>query len=243
MSTANQVLLSVVVPTYNERDNIERLVRTLLEVCAPTPTEVIVVDDGSPDGTAEAVVSMSAADPRVRLITRAGKQGLSSAVYAGAEAASGKYVCVIDADFSHNPEEVPQMLARAQQGYAVVIGSRYVRGSAFIDQPFARRAISYVLNLAARALLQISARDALTGFAIVEREVLLATPTRYSAGGFKWLVELLATQRGLRVAEWPIIFRDRTAGSSKASAKEAISFAVLCGRLLSWKVKGLTGRG
>lgn len=243
MSTANQVLLSIVVPTYNERDNIERLARTLLEVCAPTPTEVIVVDDGSPDGTAEVVESMSVADPRVRLISRSGKQGLSSAVYAGAEVASGKYVCVMDADFSHDPEEVPQMLARAQQGYSVVIGSRYVRGSAFIDQPFARRAISYVLNLAARVLLQIRARDALTGFAIVERDVLLATPTRYSAGGFKWLVELLATQRGLRVAEWPIIFRDRTAGSSKASAKEAISFAVLCGRLLSWKVKGRLGLG
>jgi dolichol-phosphate mannosyltransferase len=237
-NSGERPLLSVVIPTHDERENIERLVRTLLEVCSPTPTEVIVVDDGSPDGTSEVVRGMSDADARVKLVAREGKLGLSSAVYAGAAAGSGTYVCVMDADFSHDPEEVPQMLARAQQGYSVVIGSRYVKGSAFIGQPFPRRAISYVLNLAARVLLQIRARDALTGFAIVERDVLLATPTRYSAGGFKWLVELLATQRDLRVAEWPIIFRDRTAGLSKASAKEAIIFAVLCGRLLIWQAKG-----
>jgi dolichol-phosphate mannosyltransferase len=241
MATQENPVLSVVIPTYNERDNIERLVRQLLEVCGQTTVEVIVVDDGSPDGTADVVGTMSATDARVKILSRAGKQGLSSAVYAGAAVATGKYVCVIDADFSHDPEEVPQMLAVAQQGYSVVIGSRYVKGAAFIDQPFARRAISFVLNLAARTLLQVRARDALTGFALVEREVLLATPTRYSAGGFKWLVELLATQRDLRVAEWPIIFRDRAAGSSKASAKEAIGFAVLCGRLLLWRLKGGVG--
>jgi dolichol-phosphate mannosyltransferase len=231
-------LISVVIPTYNERDNIERLVQTLLNVCSPTPTEVIVVDDGSPDGTSELARGMSDLDPRVKLVARQSKLGLSSAVYAGAAVASGRYVCVMDADFSHDPEEVPQMLAHAQQGYAVVIGSRYAKGSAFIGQPLTRRAISYVLNLAARIILRIRARDALTGFAIVERDVLLATPTRYAAGGFKWLIELLATQRDLQVTEWPIIFRDRTAGVSKASAKEATSFAILCGRLLLWKVRG-----
>jgi dolichol-phosphate mannosyltransferase len=241
MTEPTKPTLSVVIPTYNERDNIERLVGQLLEVCGPTATEVVVVDDGSPDGTAEAVEAIAAGDARVRLISRAGKQGLSSAVYAGAEAARGQYVCVMDADFSHDPEEVPQMLALAQQGYAVVIGSRYVKGSAFIDQPLVRRAISMVLNLGARVVLQVRARDALTGFALVERDVLLATPTRYSAGGFKWLVELLATQRGLRVAEWPIIFRDRAAGSSKASATEALGFALLCWRLLVWKVRGRLG--
>jgi len=238
MSEPNQPLLSIVVPTYNERDNIERLIYEILEVCKPTTTEVVVVDDGSPDGTDAIVKDMSTTNSWITLITRAGKQGLSSAVYAGAAAANGRYVCVMDADFSHDPEEVPQMLARAEQGYSVVIGSRYARGSGFIDQPFARRTISYALNLGARVALQIGARDVLTGFAIVERDVLLATPTRYSAGGFKWLVELLATQRNLRVAEWPIIFRERKAGSSKANVKEVISFAVLCGRLLTWKVKG-----
>ena len=141
MTEPTKPTLSVVIPTYNERDNIERLVGQLLEVCGPTATEVVVVDDGSPDGTAEAVEAIAAGDARVRLISRAGKQGLSSAVYAGAEAARGQYVCVMDADFSHDPEEVPQMLALAQQGYAVVIGSRYVKGSAFIDQPLVRRAI------------------------------------------------------------------------------------------------------
>ena len=241
MPISDTPLLSVVIPTYNERDNIGRLVHELLAVCRPTPTEVIVVDDSSPDGTAEVVEAMMGANPRVRLITREGKLGLSSAIYAGAGSARGKYVCVMDADFSHDPEEVPQMLARAQQEYSIVIGSRYVKGAVFIDQSFARRAISYVLNLGARVLFQLGAQDALTGFALVERDVLLATPTRYSSSGFKWLVEVLVTQRDLRVAEWPIVFRERVAGSSKASIQEAFSFAQLCGRLLAWRVRRWLG--
>jgi len=241
MSEFEKPLLSIVIPTYNERDNIERLVYELLEVCRPTPSELIVVDDGSPDGTADIVSAMARTDPRIMLTTRSNKQGLSSAVYAGAESANGQYICIIDADFSHDPEEVPLMLDRAQQGYSAVIGSRYVKGAAFIDQPFTRRMISFILNLGARLILQIGARDVLTGFVIVERNVLLATPTRYSASGFKWLVEMLATQPNLRVAEVPIIFRERGAGASKASVKEALSFGVLCLRLLFWKVRRSLG--
>lgn len=235
--SSSDPLLSVVIPTYNERENIARLVERILAVSGETPIDIIVVDDASPDGTAEVVEQLASADSRVRVLKRVGKQGLSGAVLAGAELASGEFVCVMDADLSHDPEEIPQMLEVAQTGYDVVVGSRYVRGSAFVGQPLFRQALSYVLNQGARALLQIRTRDILTGFALVRREVLLRTPTRYSAGGFKWLFELLATQRGLRVVEWPIVFRDRKAGSSKATVKEAITFAKLCARLLAWRVR------
>lgn len=229
--------LSVVIPTFNERDNIATLVDRILDASRGTHLEVIVVDDASPDGTADVVRGMGEADPRVRVIERAGKGGLSGAVFAGVEQASGRFVCVMDADLSHDPEEIPQMLAVAQQGCQVVIGSRYAPGAAFVGQPMIRRIISLALNLIARGLFWIKTRDVLTGFALLEREVLLATNTRYSRGGFKWLLEVLATQPGLKVCEWPIVFRDRKAGLSKATMKEALVFGVLCAQLLGWRVR------
>ena len=242
MSDRNQTndpVLSVIIPTYNERENIARLVNEILEIMNDTPTEVVVVDDASPDGTADIVRELAATDSRIRLVARAGKQGLSGAVFAGVAASSGAFACVMDGDFSHNPEEIPQMLAKAQEGHDVVIGSRYAKGAAFVGQPLSRRAISYALNTMARILFAIRTRDVLTGYALVRREVLVTAPTRFSAGGFKWLVEVLATQPGLRVYEWPILFRDREAGASKASLKEAVTFAVLCARLFAWRARRL----
>jgi len=236
---ANPLTLSVVIPTYNERDNISPLVHRILAANQATSIEVIVVDDGSPDRTADVVRGIVASDPRVRVIERGGKAGLSSAVFVGAQASAGAYVCVMDADLSHDPDEIPQMLEVARQGCQVVVGSRYAPGATFVGQPMVRRFISLALNLTARALFLLPTRDVLTGYALLERDVLLSTPTRYSHAGFKWLLEVLATHRGLKVCEWPIVFRDRKAGSSKATAKEAAVFAVLCVRLLGWRARRL----
>jgi dolichol-phosphate mannosyltransferase len=230
-------LVSVVIPTYNEAENIVVLAPRVLAALARTPAEVLVVDDGSPDGTAEAVDALAAVDPRVRLVRRQRKAGLSGAVLAGAAQARGRYVAVMDADLSHDPEELPAMLARAQEGFDVVVGSRYVPGSAFLHQPLTRRVISRVMNQGARVALGLRTRDVLTGYALCTREALTGMPTRHSAGGFKWLVELLATRRELRVAEWPIVFRERQAGLSKATAREAFTFAVLCLRLMGWRLR------
>jgi len=235
-------VLSVIVPTYNERENIARLAGAIIEAVGDTPVEVLVVDDNSPDGTAALVVELAAADARVRVVSRERKQGLSSAVFAGVSASSGAYICIMDADFSHDPEEIPLMLAKAQAGYDVVVGSRYARGAVFVGQPLTRRVISYALNLGARLVLQIGTRDVLTGYALIRRDVLATVPTRFSAGGFKWLVEVLATQRGLRIFEWPIVFRDRKAGTSKANYKEAVTFGLLCARLSAWRIRRALGR-
>lgn len=229
--------LSIVIPTYNERDSIQRLIRDVTAVVNTTPVEIIVVDDASPDGTGDVVRKASASDNRIKLVQRDRKAGLASAVFEGADQASGEFVCVMDADLSHDPEEVPDMLAKALQGYDVVIGSRYAMGAGFVGQSLARRMISAAMNITARLVLRLRARDVLTGYAIVRRAVLTSTPTRYSSPGFKWLIEVLATNPGLRVFEWPIVFRERSAGESKASVQEAVTFVVLCAKLFAWKTK------
>jgi dolichol-phosphate mannosyltransferase len=234
-TSGGPVTLSVVIPTYNERDNIARLVCRILSSNPGIPLEVIVVDDGSPDGTAQIVRDLG--EPQVRVVERSGKAGLSSAVFAGAEASKGDYICVMDADLSHDPAEIPQMLAVAQQGWQVVIGSRYAPGAKFVGQPMFRRLLSRILNGLARGLFAIRSRDVLTGYALLERDVILSTPTRYSHAGFKWLLEVLATHKGLKVCEWPIVFRDRKAGLSKATIREAAVFGVLCWRLLGWRTR------
>ncbi len=230
-------LLSVVVPTYNERDNIAVLVSRVFGALDGVACEVIVVDDASPDGTADVVRDLALADERVRLVSRAAKMGLSSAAFAGAEAAGGGYVCVMDGDLSHDPMELPQMLALAQEGAHVVIGSRFAPGGMLVNVSLFRRAVSFVTNVAARALNGLGARDVLSGFALCERRVLTNAPTRYSARGFKFLLEVLATQRELTVREWPIAFRDRRKGSSKATLREGWELVALCVRLTAWRAR------
>ena len=231
----------MVIPTYNERENIAGLVAAVLDIAGTTPTEVVVVDDASPDGTADVVEALAASDARVKLHLRSGKLGLSGAVFAGVDLAHGEYVCVMDADLSHDPEEIPQMLALAQGGCDIVIGSRFAPGGSLGGQPLDRRAISIVTNLLVRLALGLRTRDVLTGYVLCRREAIAQMPTHYSANGFKFLLELLSTRRELRVCEWPIVFQDRAGGQSKASAKEALDLARLCMHLLLRRVRGVLG--
>ena len=242
MTSQAPPLLSVVLPTYNERENVSALVPHVLDVLHDVPCEVIIVDDGSPDGTADVARGLGAADDRVRLIERAGKAGLSSAVFAGAAAAQGRFVAVLDSDLSHDPEELPGMLARAEGGCDVVVGSRFAPGAGFDGQPLTRRLISLALNLGVRVLLMLPQRDVLTGYALCRREAITEMPTRYSSRGFKWLLEALATQRELRVCEWPVVFHNRYAGASKAGVGEAAALAALCARILLWRARRRVGR-
>ncbi|MCE2470005.1 MAG: glycosyltransferase [Dehalococcoidia bacterium] len=230
-------------PTYNERENLAVLVPRILGALHGVACEVIVVDDASPDGTADAVRELARAEGRVRLLEREGKLGLSSAAFAGAEAAKGGYVCVMDGDLSHDPMELPQMLALAQEGAHVVVGSRFARGGMLVNVSVFRRVVSVITNFLARTLNGLRARDVLSGFVLCERRVLAEAPTRYSARGFKFLLEVLATQRELTVREWPIAFRDRWKGSSKATLREGYELATLCARLTAWRVRRRLRRG
>ena len=134
------------------------------------------------------------------------------------------------------------MLARAEGGCDVVVGSRFAPGAGFDGQPLTRRLISLALNLGVRVLLMLPQRDVLTGYALCRREAITEMPTRYSSRGFKWLLEALATQRELRVCEWPVVFHNRYAGASKAGVGEAAALAALCARILLWRARRRIGR-
>jgi dolichol-phosphate mannosyltransferase len=205
--------VSVVIPTLNEAENIDRLLAAVLENRSPSlDIEVLVVDDGSQDTTRERVRAWERRSP-VRLVEREGERGLASAVLAGAAAAAGEVVVVMDADLSHPPPAIPELARPIGSGAAdMVIGSRYVKGGALQDWPLSRKIISRAA--AALTRLLTGARDPLSGFFAVRRERLLEIAGRPQ--GFKIGLEVLA--RGgeeLRVLEVPITFQNRAGGRSK----------------------------
>jgi dolichol-phosphate mannosyltransferase len=215
---------TVVIPTYNEAENLARLVPALLAL--PDEVSVIVVDDASPDGTGELADSLAHEFPeRVIPIHRAAKLGLGTAYLAGFRLAAERgATCVLtmDADFSHRPQHISAMLARLVAA-DLVIGSRYVAGGGAIDSPAARRLLSRSANVVSRSALGLQARDVTAGFRAYRCELLAALPLeRIFSSGYSFLIETLymIERGGWRVAEVPIQFYDRTSGTSKISRRE-----------------------
>jgi dolichol-phosphate mannosyltransferase len=217
-----------IIPTYNEADNLASLVGALLGL--EPAIDVLVVDDDSPDGTGRIADRLAAADPRVRVLHRAGKQGLGRAYIAGFEYALDRgYDTVIqmDADFSHRPQDVPRLLA-ALDNAEVAIGSRKVRGGAVVGWSPTRRILSQGASIYARLLLGLRIKDCTSGFKALRRSALEALDlTRVRSNGYGFLVELnyAWSQAGLRIVEVPIVFPDRVAGASKMSAAVALEAA------------------
>jgi len=212
----------LVVPTYNEADNIEPLVRAVREHL-PASRRVLIVDDGSPDGTGEIADRVAAAHDDVEVLHRAAKGGLGPAYVAGfqrALAAGARLVAQMDADFSHAPADLPRLLA-ALEGADLVLGSRYVPGGGVTDWGPLRRMISRGGSAYARLVLGVGIRDLTGGFKVYRREVLEAIDLpSLAALGYAFQVETTyrALRAGFRVAEVPIVFRDRRVGQSKMSA-------------------------
>ena len=237
-------LVSIVVPTLNEGHNIARLLAAVRTALDGTDFEVLVVDDASSDGTREAVSLDARQHPNVRLVQRSGKLGLSSAVLEGAARAAGSVVVMMDADFSHDPMLLPLLVQHVRSENDVVIGSRHVRGARIEGWPLYRRVGSIAMIQLVRSVFRLRARDPLSGFVAFRREVLDSLPTRFSARGFKLLLEVLATQPSLRVSEIPITFVNRTRGESKLGPGEVGEFLTLCWRLFHWRWRqGAGGRG
>ena len=214
----------MVVPTYNERERIEELVRAVFAACEEhdVALEMIIVDDNSPDGTGAAADAL-AKSLRVRVIHRTGKLGLGTAVVAGFEAASARIVGVMDADFSHPPALVPRLLAALRATQAdVVIASRYVAGGSTPNWPMWRRLLSRTACLAARPLSPV--RDAASGFFLIRQSV--ASRVAIRAGGFKICLELLMRGWPERLVEIPYRFDDREQGESKMSLREAAGYLI-----------------
>ena len=224
--------LSVVIPTYNEADNVSELFRRLTETLGTIRWEAIFVDDSSPDGTADTVRALSSRDGRARVLQRLGRRGLSSACIEGMLASSAPYVAVMDADLQHDERLLPRMLETLRRGGAdVVIGSRYVAGGGGVDG--SRHALSLWATRLSRVVLAEPVADPMSGFFMMRRPVLAARVADLSGIGFKILLDML-TARGepLRVVELPYQFRARLAGDSKLDSAVAWDFLLLVGERL-----------
>jgi dolichol-phosphate mannosyltransferase len=216
--------LTMVLPTYNERERLAELVAALFGACESEGInlELVVVDDNSPDGTGEIAEDL-ARTHRVRVIHRAGKLGLGTAVVEGFALASATVVGVMDADFSHPPGLVPRMLETFRATSAdLVVASRYIPGGSTPDWPFRRRLLSRAACLLARPLSPV--RDAASGFFLIRRDI--ARGTTIQAGGFKICLELIVRSGARRLVELPYRFDDREQGESKMSLREAAGYLV-----------------
>ena len=214
---------TVIVPTYNERENIVLLVPELLAL--PVGVHVLVVDDNSPDSTGLIAEEMSAKNSRVSVVHRPGKMGLGTAYIAGfkqALAAGSDCILTMDADYSHHPRYIPAIIERNHTA-DLVIGSRYVRGGGAVDSPTMRRLLSYGANAFAKTMLGLKALDCTAGFRCYRREVLESIELdSIFSNGYSFLIEMLyqVQRRGWKVAEVPIQFMDRRLGTSKISRNE-----------------------
>jgi dolichol-phosphate mannosyltransferase len=216
--------LTMVVPTYNEADRLAELVHALFDAARDRDValELVVVDDNSPDGTGAIADQLARSHP-MRVVHRAGKLGLGTAVVEGFAAASAQIVGVMDADFSHPPALVPRMLAAFGATNAdLLVASRYVPGGSTPSWPFRRRLLSRAACLLARPLSPI--RDAASGFFLIRRSI--ARDVTIQAGGFKICLELLVRGRPVRLVEVPYQFDDREAGESKMTTREAAGYLV-----------------
>lgn len=226
----------VIIPTYNERDNLEPIIAAVL--AAEPRADVLVVDDNSPDGTGRLADELAARETRVRVLHRPEKQGLGRAyldAFAWALAQGYRLVIEMDADFSHDPKYLPRLIDAAMAGADVVVGSRYVEGGGTVNWGLVRRLISRGGSLYARSILGVSTRDLTAGFKCFNRHVLEAIDLEdVRSSGYAFQIELTyrALRKGFTVKEVPIVFEDRRVGRSKMSRK-----IFLEGVTMVWKLK------
>ncbi len=216
---AGKVPLSIVLPTYNESQNITKMLDLIAETLpADTAAEIIVVDDNSPDGTGDIAIqhakNINNKKLRIKVIRRPDKQGLSSAILAGVQSAAGDIVVVMDGDFSHPPQAIPLMLEELQDPKCdIVIASRYIKGGSVVGWPFKRRLMSKSATKIAQMGLGIEVKDPMSGFFALRRRIIEGV--KFDAIGYKMLLEILVKTKGAHVKEVPYTFTNRRAGASK----------------------------
>ncbi|MGD2216666.1 MAG: polyprenol monophosphomannose synthase [Gemmatimonadales bacterium] len=220
--TGGTVRTLIVMPTYNERENLPQIVPLVLS--QGPGIHVLIVDDSSPDGTGELADTMAAEDERIHVVHRPGKQGLGTAYIAGFKWALDRdyeYVFEMDSDFSHNPDHIPQFLEAARD-YDLVLGSRYLKGVTVINWPMSRLLLSYFANRYARVITGLPFTDTTGGFKCYRRKVLEEIDLdRITSEGYSFQIETTfrAWRKGFKIGEIKIIFSDRTEGTSKMSGK------------------------
>jgi dolichol-phosphate mannosyltransferase len=229
--TSNKAV--VLLPTYNEKDNLPRIIPAIL---AAAPVDIMVLDDNSPDGTWQLADAIAAKNPRVRVVHRKEKKGLGRAYLDGMQRALDagyEVICEMDADFSHPPEVLPRLLARIEDA-DLVLGSRNVKGGGTKNWPLHRQLISKGGSLYARTILGVSVKDMTGGFKVFRRRTLegIGLKTIESNGyGFQIEMTYRAIQRGFKVVEEPFIFVERESGVSKMSKKVFLEAVLMCPKL------------
>lgn len=227
-------MLSIILPTYNEKDNLPVLIEKINDACRKSGIkyEIIVVDDNSPDGTGRLADSLSRHNSRIKVIHRRGKLGLGSAVMDGARTSRGEYICIMDADLQHDPEDIPKLYSAVKHSN-IVIGSRYVKGGRN-ELGTIRTAISLGASLLARLILGISVKDPESGFAVIKKSVF--ENAGLNPRGFKINLELMY-KSGEKVKEVPITLKKRIHGETKLGMNEIVNYLILLMRLRSFKSK------
>ncbi len=212
----------VIIPTYNEKENIEKIIRKVFSL--PYAFDLLIIDDGSPDGTADIVKKLQLEFPtQLHLEERKGKLGLGTAYIHGFKWALDKaydYIFEMDADFSHNPEDLIKLRESCVSGADVAIGSRYIKGVNVVNWPMGRVLMSYFASMYVRIITGIKIQDATAGFKCYGRQVLSTIPLdkiKFVGYAFQIEMKFTAIKYGFNVVEIPIIFTDRTEGSSKMS--------------------------
>jgi len=213
----------IIVPTYNEKENIEEIIRVVL--AQGDDIDILVVDDNSPDGTGKIVKRLASSEPRIHAIHREGKLGLGSAYIAGFKWALAntdtQFVFEMDADFSHDPNAIPEFL-EAVKDMDLVIGSRYLHGITVINWPLSRLILSYGANVYTHIITGLPLKDSTGGFKCFRRETLEQLPLdTIRSDGYSFQIEMnfFCWKKGFRMVEMPILFTDRRVGISKMSRK------------------------
>src|SRR5688572_17606300 len=221
--------LSVVVPTFKERDNVPLLVQKLARTLAGVDWEVVFVDDNSPDGTAAVARSIGETDARVRCVRRIGRRGLAGACIEGMLSSQARYVAVMDAHLQHDETLLIAMLAQVRNDADLAVASRFADGASAAGLSSAgREQASRVSNALTRRLLGVTLSDPMSGFFMIRRDRFEELAPRLSPQGFKILLDIVATARGsLRIAELPFVFAERRHGESKLDTRVALDFAAL----------------
>jgi dolichol-phosphate mannosyltransferase len=231
----------VIIPTYNESENIEKIVPIVLE--KDPSIHVLIVDDNSPDGTGRIADSMSRENDRILVIHRQSKSGLGTAYLTGFKFALAKgydLIFEMDCDFSHDPKYLPHFLQAIQEA-DLVLGSRYISGVNVINWPISRLLLSYFANVYSRIITGLKVKDATGGFKCFRRQVLEAIELdRVKSNGYSFQIEMSyrAWKKGFRIKEIPIVFEDRKVGQSKMSKKIVREAIWMVWRLRLWSIMG-----
>ncbi len=225
----------VIIPTYNERENLEAITAAVLK--ADSRVDVLVVDDNSPDGTGQLADELAAKEPRIRVLHREKKQGLGRAylhAFGWALKEGYRYIIEMDADFSHDPKYLPRLIDEAESGTDLVLGSRYVHGGGTVNWGIGRQVLSRGGSLYARTILGVNVRDLTGGFKCFHRRVLESIDLQsVQSSGYAFQIELTyrTLKKGFRVKEIPIVFEDRRVGQSKMSRKIFLEALVMVWKL------------